>query len=310
MRYGMRVFSVKHRHGRSRTDQPWVNDSTSAITWFDHCAKQLVGRLLRVPIRLTDMEQAAELPKVAEIEDGMGYLRIDSVARSGRRLSLNVRYGRGADFNYSMGAEGDESLDGRAPARSYRVELLTPAGGDEALMAVETIASACPEAAVSAWLAFSSRLSRTESSDPWPRLITTQVNDTEYLAELINRAKNVEVHLKHVSRDEIGNRRRTDFRLQSLVPVNRRGKAIDWAKEDKRGVKGMLRIIGVEDDGDFDFNDGHLTLDDGDARTKVGLSDAREKFTYPVSQVQPSLTDWEQEVRTRFFRLRPDLEWS
>ncbi|NNG20531.1 hypothetical protein HJ590_13335 [Naumannella sp. ID2617S] len=304
----MRVFTVSLRHGRERGNQPWVNESGSELVHLGHCAQLLKGRLLGVPIKMQEAEAFTNLPEVKKIEARKRYLRVQDFQRHDRRLSLVVKYGMGSDYSYNMGPGGDVAIDQQAPAREYRIELLTPKKDGVALMAVETIARVCPEAAISAWLGAASKLIKPQGS-PWKRLITAQAVDPDYLADLVKNAKEVEVRLKHVGPDEVGNRSRTLYRLQGAIHHNRRGKAINWARQQRRGLDGMLEVLGVADDGDFDFNDGYMSIDDGDAKTRVGLTGAKEAFTYPLADDAPEDDEWINFVQRRFKQLHSGLEW-
>ena len=201
-------------------------------------------------------------------------------------------------------------LDETAPGRTYRVELLAPTDDhDSGLLAVETISRTAPVDAFADWINAAMWLTRGDSH--WKRMTYEQVTDTDFLAALLRNAQDATVNLKYVGSDGAGDRQRTQYSLQApLRSLNQRDQAVDWAKQANRGVSGMLHLVGVDNPGDFDFNDGHLTVDDGEAVTRIGLSDARDKFTYPLGPDQVPEDQWKTEVQMRFQLLDPYLDWS
>lgn len=113
-----------------------------------------------------------------------------------------------------------------------------------------------------------------------------------------------------MGRDGVGGRSRSFYTLRAPIGLGSRAQARQWAKESRRTQGGLLEIVGISDPGDMDFNQGFLSLDDGEATTRIGLSDARDTFTYPISDDRPDQERWQSSVRVRLKRIAPGLAWD
>jgi hypothetical protein len=252
------------------------------------------------------------ISNATEAKFGQKFVRWQSAELHGwRRLSIELKYGRVGDYSDAMGPAGDTPISDKAPSRPNRAELLLPETEGSGLLAVETISRSAPLTPLISWIGAASFIK--EQGKVWWRMKATQATDAQYLAELIEKSEHAEVSLKHVGIDEIGDRPRTRYKLNAPLSTRQRSGAVDWVMNrinGKGSLEGMLQIVGVENTGDLAFTEGHITLDDGETTTRVGLSDVREIFTYPIGTHRPDTETWESEVRCRFGALEPDLAWE
>ena len=313
--HGFRVFKVEPRERHGRKDAPWRSEAGAhLLERFAALAGGFVANewILDATLTYAQAEALGILEAKKSIGAGDKVLRLIDCGQVGRRLSMRVKYGSAGSFPTLMGVDGDVDITDRAPAREYRVELLAPRDVGPGLMAVETISRVAPAVPLVQLLSIADMLDPARpGGDPWFKLFATQVTDPDYLAELIKRTKNAELHLRSVDVGGEGDRTRTRYRLQAKLDDVGRSGILGWLKRADRNVAGMLEVVDVRDSGDFDFNEGYVDLDDGDSRTRVGLHDAREVFTYPInSDIEPDRDTWERAVRDRFRTLRPDLDWA
>jgi hypothetical protein len=314
--HGFRVYNVELFEGmRRKPVEDWHVAGQHYASYAHALASELAAAQDLLPARLSwgEIQALSEISNLNSMATDDRCLRWIGASLSGRRLSMEIKYGMVGTYSDAMGVDGDTSITNKAPSRSYRAELVLPEEFGTGLLAVETIGRSAPAGAIAMWFGAASCVK--EKGNIWWRPKIQQVTDTAYLTELIANSRSAEVTLKHVGFDEIGDRRRTQYKLQASLNDAQRDTAIGWIKsrigtESRADLQGMLKIVGVDNTGDLDFTDGHISVDDGEATTRIGLSDVREIFTYPIGKDRPSASDWESQVRTRFQQLEPTLDWS
>lgn len=317
MSHGFQVFRVDLLKGMAHKPlETWQVDSGHYAQYVANLAEQLASDQLLLPAKVTwgVVQNMSLVEGVEKTEPAQKYVRWLSAERKIRRISLGLRYGTVGSHTHAMGLDGDTELADRAPSRFYRAELVLPEAEGSGLLAVESISRSCPAPPVVLWLAAASVVA--EKGKDWWRLKTEQVTDADYLSDLIDKSKNAEVKLRRVESggaDSAGDRRRTRYQLVAPLVEKQKAGAMAWIKSRIGGsgtLAGMLDVLGVTNTGDFDFNDGYIALDDGEASTRIGLSDVRETFTYPISEDRPGDDAWWQAVRDRFYALDEGLSWS
>jgi hypothetical protein len=291
---------------------PWDTPGEAYSIYANRLLKTLTEGhpppLLTATAKFTEIEYLDAIRPATGVDLDDRCVRFLASSQSDRHVSLEVMYGIGGRFTHVMGPSGDESIDGQAAARQYRAELFLPPDPsdiEDGVLAVETIARTAPVGSLRYWLAAASK---AQTQTTWWHLRCNQVTDTDFLDELIDRAESAEVVLKHRASDGIGNAEEHRYTLRAPLQTGRRRDARNWAKNRARTKDGLLHIIGVDDSGDLEFDDGWISLSDGDTSTKIGLSDAREIFTYPTSPTRPDDATWQRLVRNRVRQIRPKLD--
>lgn len=316
MAFGFRVFTVQlvEGMGRKALDRWQVGSRHYAGYAHDLLAELATPQALLAARMSWGEVQALDLIGAAEsAAPGDRFVRWMSSSLSGRRVSVELKYGTVGNYSDAMGIAGDTPIQDKAPSRQYRAELLLPPDDGQGLLAVEAIGRTAPSSSIALWLGIASRV--REAGKTWWRPKINQVTDAEYLTELIGKSRRAEVTLKHVGYDDIGDRPRTQYRLEAPLNDRQRESAVSWIRSrigghGKADLQGMLEIVGVGDTGDLQFTDGAIKVDDGETRTRIGLSDVREIFTYPVSNDRPDAEAWRNAVRKRFQQIDPQLQWT
>jgi hypothetical protein len=298
--------------GRKPIDKWQVGTSHYAV-YAEGLCKMLTadGHLLHADPSWSEVQALSTISNATDASFGQKFVRWQGGSLHGRRLSLELKYGRVGNYSDAMGPMGDTPISDKAPSRMYRAELLLPETEGSGLLAVEAISRSAPMTPLITWMGAASFIK--EQGQVWWRLKATQATDAQYLADLIEKSEHAEVSMKHVGIDEIGDRPRTQYRLHAPLSTRQRSHAVDWVMDRIKGkgsLEGMLQIVGVRSTGDLDFTEGHIKLDDGETTTRVGLSDVREIFTYPISTNRPDTETWESAVRSRFRALEPNLVWE
>ncbi len=309
-RYGLRVFELTLYRQTGRKSQPWNADGWHFVDLGERAALTLSNdkHLLDAHVPQTTLRSWTAITPVSKVLPRAPYSRWMDTQRVGDRLSLQLKFGVGADYSESMSPSGDSSLKDQAAARTYRAEAVFPPGDGEALLAVEVVNRACPVNAIICWL--NAALYFDAGAEEWWRVGAKQVTDSGYLVDLIRQAKDAQITLKKVGIDGEGDQTSTQYRLEApLRWGDKRLRAVDWVKQETRDLQGMLSILDIQDAGDLQFNQGHIALDDGESKTKIGLSDARETFTYPLGSMELDTAEWEKAVAARLQTLKPELPW-
>lgn len=176
-RYGFRVYRVQLHHDTGRIHQPWNVPGWAYAKQAQADAQVLTDGtpLLSGSIGVGEIQRlGAALPVQPITLPRQTYVKWLSVQGTGRRISVRLQFGRGADFDEALKPGPNISLTDTAPSRTYRMELLAPSDDHgTGLLAVETIQRTAPVSAFVDWVNASMWLDRGEA--PWKRMTFEQV---------------------------------------------------------------------------------------------------------------------------------------
>lgn len=324
-RFGFRLYAITLHRGAARTRSKW---GTEEFEYLQH--------LKRVAKRLhQDADSSGQLPPPWRLDHGLmdikdlpdellGDAPTDAVV--GRLLSLKgsasakieVTVGKVGTHESALGRGDDLSLTGRAPAHPFRALLVPGHGDEEGLLAVESVGRFCPVGQIQRLLGLGSRLlAQDQGADTaWWWIKCEQASDEEFLEKVLTGNK-AELTLQRFADDGSGRKRPKDLILKGAIK-ERAGALQEWlgvgepgarAMRVKTGVPAMLKLIGEEGTlGDVGFDDGFVTIGDGENRTTIhpgqSMSDV---FTYPVGDVRPTRDAWFKQARDRMRVLRPEI---
>jgi hypothetical protein len=335
MSYGFRLFEVSLHNGGGHARAHFDASGDECKVHYGKYAKGIADLLIAEDnldgwpaLRVSAEDAAADLAARNEYDIESTRVRWLKAVYRPHRLSLEFRYGRVGDHDQALAArsQGDVAIGGKAPASSYRAELVMPAKGDGwAILAVETSGPQCPRETVQRWLTLMSKIRTvrdfpdTGEADrpPWWRLKLTPFADMKQISDMIEQSSQNKVVLTKSSASASGKRNVVEYTLQApLLSTASKSSALDLARRIIRkhrndlgedaapDTSDLLTLAGIDDPGSLEFNDGRLELESDGIKAKVGLTNVDEIFTYPIRQdARPNDDVWLRAVRDKLQEL-------
>jgi hypothetical protein len=310
--YGFKLYSVALRIGNGRKDVLF-NEAKSGSTWryADHAKKILSEHLNLKVAGLPHLRD--EIPSAADSTTEAIFSPV-AFGSQGDHITFTVRHGRPSGHELALshpnaGEAKEVDIKGLAPVRSYRAVLIAPEHGTVGVLAVESIAGACPATPIVKWLSKWSQdradweLGTNEKTIPWYKLKARPLGDVEQLQRFLDHASASEIVLTKHAPSQDRKRGAQELLVKTAALTNSmqlgsREVVKYWSdmaltgesSDDLSGgsdIKKLASLVGPEI-GEIDFDEAKIVMRDEGGNTKsISPSNLNDVFTYKLAEDVP-----------------------
>ena len=257
------------------------------------------------------------------------------------KILFEIQYGTVGRFAVAMAqkAKDDADISDKAASHVFRGILYLPLKGEIGVLALESIDNSTPVDIVHSWLARAAihvfekdevdvaAMSPTQAAGLSPAIFKInfkQIANLPRLKKMVKKSNTTELVLRKMEISGSGKPTKEKIKLVNKVTTKgERAKLADWAadvvnrssddgstalQKKKASLVELEAIVDTSSGGNvggMGFNEGHVVVNDGTGRKKIGPDHLDQFFVYPINgDLQPSDTKFEREVAKEVVELK------
>ncbi len=313
--------------------------------WIDRVLTELEGHETLTKMPALRIGQGTKRPTIGSHfsvspERGDPQVRWRTHTTKPTKVTFEIQYGTVGRFAVAMAqkAKDDADISDKAASHVFRGILYLPLKGQVGVLALESIDNATPVDVVHSWLARASihvfeedeaevaAMNATQAAGLSPAIFKInfkQIANLPRLQKMVKKSNTAELVLRKLEISGSGKPTKEKIKLVNKVTTKgERTKLTKWAadvvsrsadgstaaQKKKAALVELEAIVDTTSGGSvgpMGFNEGHVVVDDGTGRKKIGPSHLDQFFVYPIAgDLQPSDKKFEQEVAKEVVELR------